>query len=153
MALYDIFQGEELKIAEKIQQRRLQMLVHSYLYYERDTTVIPDFQWAAWGKELVKLTNSYPAIAEKVPYGEGFEDFDASTGFTLPYNKPNIITTACRLANIPFPKDDPKPAPKPKPAKTVASPLFSKASTAKPPSAPPPSPKAQKAIGGKKKLF
>lgn len=153
MALYDIFRGEELKIAEKIQQRRLQILVHSYLYYERDASIIPDYQWAAWGKELVKLTASYPAIAEKVPYGKGFEDFDASTGYALPYNQPNIIATACRLAKIPFPGDEPKPAPKPKPVKTAASPLFSKASTAKPPTAPPPSPKAPKATSGKKKLF
>lgn len=153
MTLYELFQGEELRIAEKIQQRRLQMLVHSYLYYERDTTLVPDYKWAEWGEELVKLTALYPAIAEKVPYGEGFEDFDASTGYTLPYNQPNIIATACRLAQIPLPEDDTKPAPKPKPTKTVASPLFSKASTARPPSAPPPSPKAQKSTGGKKKLF
>ena len=33
MKLYDIFKGEDLAIAEKIQQRRLQMIIHSCIYY------------------------------------------------------------------------------------------------------------------------
>lgn len=116
MELYKIFSGEELRIAEKIQQRRLQILIHSYLYYERDTNIVPDSKWAEWGKELVSLTEKYPEVAKQVPYGEGFEDFDASTGYGLPYDKPNLVKTACKLANIPIIIVDPVPA-KPAPVK------------------------------------
>lgn len=137
MALYDVFSGQELEIAEKIQRRRLQILVHSYLYYDRDTNIVSDNQWAEWGRELVQLTSDYPKIAEQVPYHRDFVGFDASTGYSLPYREPNIVATACRLAKIPLPawchiENTPAPAPKKesKPTKTM-SPLFSK-NTVKP---------------------
>ena len=80
MKLYKLFNGEELKIAEKIQQRRLQILVHSYLYYKLDKPVISDAQWDRWAKELVRLQANYPTIAEQVIYANEFIDWDGSTG-------------------------------------------------------------------------
>ena len=62
MKLYDIFSGEELKIAEKIQQRRVQMLVHSYIYYLMDDNIVADHKWSAWATELADLQNKYPNI-------------------------------------------------------------------------------------------
>lgn len=95
MALYDIYSGEELKIAEKIQQRRYQMLVHSYIYYELNKNVVSDSQWSKWATELAELQNQYPEIAKSVIYAKDFENWDGSSGAFLDYsNKPNIVTTA-----------------------------------------------------------
>lgn len=71
-------------IAEKIQQRRLQMIVHSAIYYELDDNIVDDATWARWAKELVKLQEEYPEVADKVIYAKEFKDFDGSTGFHLP---------------------------------------------------------------------
>ena len=73
-------------IQEKIKQRRLQMLVHSYIYYELNDTIISDAKWSTWAKELVELQTKYPEEANKVDYAKEFSDFDGSTGFNLPKN-------------------------------------------------------------------
>ena len=96
--LYEIFSGEELKIAEKIQRRRYQMLVHSYIYYEMNENLISDSQWSSWAMELVDLQSKYPVIAEQVIYAKDFADWDGSSGAFLTYaDKPNIVITATRL--------------------------------------------------------
>lgn len=96
--LYEIFSGEELKIAEKIQRRRYQMLVHSYIYYEMNENIISDSQWSRWAMELVDLQSQYPNISAKVIYAEDFADWDGSSGAFLIYtDKPNIVFTANRL--------------------------------------------------------
>ena len=96
--LYEIFSGEELKIAEKIQQRRYQMLVHSYIYYELDKNIVSDSQWSRWAVELAELQSSYKEIAETVIYSADFANWDGSSGAFLTYaDKPNIIATAERL--------------------------------------------------------
>lgn len=97
MKLYEIYSGEELKIAEKIQQRRLQMLVHSYIYYDLNDSIVTDDQWAEWAYELKDLQETYPDIAKTVPYEQGFEEWDANTGAFLPYSTPQIIAIANRL--------------------------------------------------------
>lgn len=97
-ALYEIFSGEELKIAEKIQQRRYQLLVHSYIYYEMDKNVVSDNQWSKWAVELAELQDKYPELAKNVVYADDFEGWDGSTGAFLDFNdKPNIVATALRL--------------------------------------------------------
>jgi hypothetical protein len=97
MKLYEVYQGEELRIAELIQRRRLQMLVHSYIYYELDNNLVSDSTWSAWAVELRDLQNQYPEIAKTVPYGEGFEEWNGSTGAFLPYNTVQIQVIAERL--------------------------------------------------------
>ena len=111
--LYEIFSGEELEIAEKIQRRRYQMLVHSYIYYELDNNIISDSQWSQWATELAGLQDKYPEISNQVIYAEDFEDWDGSTGAFLNFkSKPNIIATARNLLR----KSKPAPVPTPKPA-------------------------------------
>lgn len=96
--LYErITDEQELRIAEKIQQRRLQILVHSYLYYELDTNLVDDNTWANWAKELVALQNANPDLAKRVIYHEAFVNFDPSTGQGLPYNDEQIVKIATRL--------------------------------------------------------
>lgn len=95
---YEIFEGEELQIAEKIQRRRYQILVHSYIYYEMNENLISDSQWSAWAMELVELQSKYPSIAKQVIYAEDFEGWDGSSGAFLTYaDKPNIVMTANRM--------------------------------------------------------
>lgn len=113
-SVYEMFSGEELKIAEKIQQRRYQMLVHSYIYYELDNNIVSDSQWSQWAVELAELQSKYPDIAARITYAEDFEDWDGSTGAFLTFkNKPNIITTARILLR----KFAPAPLPPKKPAR------------------------------------
>lgn len=78
------FTNDDLKIADKILQRRLQMMVHSYLYYDLDTNIVSDFTFNKWGQELVQLQRDYPDISANVEYADDFKDWDASTGFDLP---------------------------------------------------------------------
>ena len=89
------YTDEELPIASKIQQRRLQMLIHSKLYYDMNTNLIPDRQFDMWGMELVKLQREHPNIAKRICYAEAFKDWDASTGAFLPLQDEWV----CRKAN------------------------------------------------------
>lgn len=72
-------------IMDKIKQRRLQMLVHSYIYYELGTSIIPDARFDKWAYELKDLQNKYPAESQSVKYYQYFRDWDGTTGFNLPY--------------------------------------------------------------------
>lgn len=86
MKLYNIYFGNDLVVAELIQRRRLQLLIHSYLYYELDTNIVDDRKWDTWARELVKLQKENPDISKKVCYYEAFKDWDASTGAFLPFD-------------------------------------------------------------------
>lgn len=83
-------------VVEKIRQRRRQMLVHSFLYYELDSNIIDDHTWSKWGVELAELQNQYPDIASKVEYAELFKDWDGSSGAHLVYDD-NIKSIAYRM--------------------------------------------------------
>lgn len=105
MNTYDIFSGEELKIAEKIQQRRLQMLVHSCIYYELNKNSISDRDWDRYARELVKLQNDYPHIADKVIWADAFKDFDGTTGFNLPLKDEWVMMKAMKICGQPKKKN------------------------------------------------
>lgn len=77
-------------IQEQIQQRRLQILVHSYLYYQLNESIISDHTFDRWCKELVYLTEQYPEEASNVIYHKEFEHFDGSSGYDLPYTLPDV---------------------------------------------------------------
>jgi len=97
---YDIFTGQNLQIAEKIQQRRYQMLVHSCLYYRLNQNIISDKQWDGWARELRDLQNQYPEISKQVTLYEYFKDWDASTGAFLPITESWIVMKARQVAGI-----------------------------------------------------
>lgn len=84
-------------IASKILQRRLQILVHSYIYYELNDNIVSDSKWSEWAMELVQLQKDNPLIASKLTYAKEFMDFDGSSGFHLPYNNKEIVEKANRL--------------------------------------------------------
>ena len=72
------------KLSEKIRQRRIQMLVHSYLYYEMDENVIDDHKWQQWADELVELQKQKMEIGF---YDEAFRDWTGASGAFLPFDK------------------------------------------------------------------
>ena len=82
------------EIRSLILRRRLQLLVHSYIYYDLNNNLISDDTWSGWAKELVQLQKDYPKIASRVDYHEAFLGFDGSTGFDLPYRQPEIMNKA-----------------------------------------------------------
>ena len=85
---------KELKIAEKIQQRRYQMLIHSCIYYKLNDNYISDTQWNEWAHELEQLQSQYPTISEKVTLYEYFKDWDGSSGAFLPLDLPWVVKKA-----------------------------------------------------------
>lgn len=95
-----MFTDTELSTAQLIQQRRLQMLVHSRIYYELDTNIISDHQWAKLATELAQLQQQYPEIAARVCYAEAFQDWDGSTGAFLPLKDEWVVRKADQLLHL-----------------------------------------------------
>ena len=69
---------------ERVRQLRLCLLVHSYLYYHENETLISDHQWQALADELVVRQKTFHQRIDC--YDEAFKDWDASTGYHLPVN-------------------------------------------------------------------
>jgi hypothetical protein len=70
-------------LSEKIRQRRIQMLVHSYLYYEMDENVVDDHKWQQWADELVVLQKQKMDIGF---YDDAFRDWTGASGAFLPFD-------------------------------------------------------------------
>lgn len=87
---YEIFTGEDLEIAQLIQRRRIQILIHSYLYYELDNSIIPDTTWTKWAAELAKLQKDYPEIAYKIIYSDQFTGWDGASGAFFKYDSATV---------------------------------------------------------------
>ena len=85
------------KIAELIQRRRYQVLVHSLIYYDLDANIIDDHTWMDLANELVDLQKANPEIAEQVIFADAFRDFSGETGMNLPYRDAQIVKIAQRL--------------------------------------------------------
>ena len=88
---------KSMTVAEKIKQRRLQMIVHSAIYYILNDNIISDAQWSQWANELKVLQENYPETAAKVEYAEYFKDWDESTGFNLPIKEDWALNKARQL--------------------------------------------------------
>ncbi len=108
MKTYELFTGEQLKIAEKIQQRRYQMLIHSCIYYKLSESIVSDYQWSKWAVELKELQEQYPEIAEQVTLHEYFTDWDGSSGAFLPINLDWVIKKATLLLSSKIIVEKPK---------------------------------------------
>ena len=80
-------------IRAKIKQRRRQMLVHSYIYYDLNKNIVSDYVWAKWAKELEQLQRDFPEESQSVEEYEQFKDWDGSSGAFLKFGE-NIKTVA-----------------------------------------------------------
>lgn len=58
-----------------IRRRRFQILVHSYIYYRLNKSVIPNWKFDMWAKELIDLQKEYPHLSEETDLYEMFKDF------------------------------------------------------------------------------
>lgn len=87
-------------IADLINRRQRQLLVHSIIYYKLNDSLISDDQWKKWAVELEDLQKKYPEIALKQRYGPNFVGFDHSTGYNLPLYDPDAFSIAYRLVKM-----------------------------------------------------
>ena len=85
------------KIKDLIQRRRLQLLVHSCIYYEMDSNIIDDKTWDTWARELVQLQKDYPEESKDAVWYDAFKDWDASTGAFLPLKDEWVIRKSKQL--------------------------------------------------------
>lgn len=88
-------------IKSLIKRRRLQVIIHSCIYYRLNNNLISDAQYDSWAKELAKLHKQY-GVVKLSCYDEYFKDWvfelgKTYSGFQLPINDPNIISIALRL--------------------------------------------------------
>lgn len=61
------------------------ILIHSYLYYEKDNPIWTDKKYDEISKQLAELQEEHDrnAIKYRTQYGYAFYDFDGTTGFLL----------------------------------------------------------------------
>lgn len=72
-------------VSELINRRRRQVLVHSFLYYRMNTTLVSDHTYDAWARELMRLQRQYPDIASECIHAKDFANFSETTsGYDLP---------------------------------------------------------------------
>lgn len=84
--------------AELIKRRRLQMLVHSCIYYTLGDNLVPDHVFDGWAKELEQLMKDYPdAYSDR--FDEDFAKWDSASGFDLPLRDPWVLNRAQQLLN------------------------------------------------------
>ena len=102
--LYEVFSEDNLKIAELIQRRRLQILVHSCIYYELNDNIVDDNTWNKWSEQLVELQSKYPDIAKQVIWYDAFKDWNGSTGAFLPLKDNWVLYKAHQLTGRVIPK-------------------------------------------------
>lgn len=76
------------EIAELINRRRRQVLVHSVIYYNMDENIVSDSQWSLWAKELAELQDKHPDISKTCWMADEFEGFEGSSGYDLPLDDP-----------------------------------------------------------------
>ncbi len=82
--------------AELIKRRRLQILVHSCVYYMMDDNLVSDEQFDSWAKELEKLMKENPGLySDRFDYA--FEEWDSSSGYNLPHRDPWVMSVAKQL--------------------------------------------------------
>lgn len=70
-------------VLELINRRRRQIVVHSYLYYKDNTSLISDYQFDCWSKELVLLHQKHPRESEKAVFPEAFSGWTGFSGYDL----------------------------------------------------------------------
>jgi NAD-dependent DNA ligase adenylation domain len=89
--------ADMVSLVELINRRKRQILVHSFLYYQLNENVIPDYQYDMWCKELADLLQEYPDSASESIYFKEFQGFDGSSGYDLPFHYPEIQSNGYRI--------------------------------------------------------
>ena len=74
---------EHMKTKDKIEFLQRYILVHSYLYYELNESVISDKKFDKKARLLASKVDKYKSRMKSTQYGYVFYDFDGTTGFDL----------------------------------------------------------------------
>lgn len=74
------------EIVDLIRRRRLQIMVHSSIYYVYDENIISDSTWMKWACELVELQNKYPEESKIVIHYDMFKEWDGESGYYFSEN-------------------------------------------------------------------
>lgn len=81
---YVKFKNPYLSDVSKVSYLQRMVLIHSYLYYEMDTSVITDKQFDDICKQLCTMYDGLSVDKkQQTEYYKVFYDFDGSTGFHL----------------------------------------------------------------------
>lgn len=90
-------------ILSLINRRERQILVHACCYYRFNENLISDYQYDAWGLELIDLMEKYPLEFKASEYYDEFIrycDGGTPSAFNLHYTLPNIQNRAGHLINL-----------------------------------------------------
>lgn len=79
---------------ERIQQLRICLAVHSYIYYELCDNLVSDARWQAWAQELIEMHIKHPEYTDD--YDKYFDDWDGTTGFHL-CKIPGLYSSAMKI--------------------------------------------------------
>ena len=88
------------EVLELMVRRRRQLLIHSYIYYGRGTSLISDGQWDRWARELERLNAEYPVLAGTGEFAGAFHKFTSASGYYLPYQSGWVVRAAEHLLMI-----------------------------------------------------
>lgn len=89
---FEVQNDDEIK--GKIRHRRSQILVHSCLYYEMNTSIVSDHIWQKWADELKLLQNENPDCCKIDFFDYEFCDWTGATGYHLPMLDPWVSSKA-----------------------------------------------------------
>ncbi|WP_153008815.1 DNA ligase LigA-related protein [Paenibacillus jamilae] len=67
-----------MNISDKINQRRRQFLVHSFLFYELGEAIVPDADFDRWARELIELQRDNLDLSAALPFHELTAALDTS---------------------------------------------------------------------------
>lgn len=82
-----------------LNRRMRQVLVHSFIYYQLNDSIIEDYTFDRWSKDIVMMRRQYPEEFAQTFYADAFKDFDGSSGYDLPYSNPEIQAVGYRMIN------------------------------------------------------
>jgi len=90
---YYKFPNPTAEVGILIKRRRLQMLIHSCIYYELDDNIIGDHLFDKWAIELAQLLKDHPdAYSDR--FDSYFEGWNGSSGYNLPHRDPWVLEKA-----------------------------------------------------------
>ena len=90
----------DAEVLELMVRRRRQLLIHSYIYYGRGTSLISDRQWDRWARELERLNAEYPVLAGTGDFAGAFHKFTSASGYYLSYQSGWVVRAAEHLLMI-----------------------------------------------------
>jgi hypothetical protein len=91
---------DKAAIKELIKRRRLQMLIHSAIYYDLNSQIITDDEWQRWADELQKLQTENPDCIKIDCWDGWFKDWDGATGAHLPHRHPWVREKAMYMLEL-----------------------------------------------------